>query len=78
MKLAVILLRSHAFEVIEAPTTYVVHYREAPFTLRRPIADDGAMRYRRTSFSLRHHAERLASRLNAAFDTAEFTVRAAR
>ena len=72
------LLRSASFEVVEIPAIYVVYYRNAPFTLRRPPERGRTTRYRRTAFSVQGHAERLAHRLNTAFDTADFTVEVTR
>lgn len=61
-------------EVLEAENHYTVVYRDKPFNMRQLPQGYGTIRYRRTSFSNHGHAMRLARRLNALFDTFDFTV----
>jgi hypothetical protein len=65
-----------AIDILEATGSYVVLYKGQPFSLRKTIINNyiDAPKYLRTYYPTPSHAWNLADKLNARYDTTEFTV----
>ena len=63
-------------DILEATGSYVVLYKGQPFSLRKTIINNyiDAPKYLRTYYPTPSHAWNLADKLNARYDTTEFTV----
>lgn len=64
----------NTLEVLEAERVYTIVYNGRTINLRLLPKDYGIVRYRRTSFTTKGQANRVARNLNAFFETDLFTV----